>query len=209
VPARFDHLVVGIRALADGIAEFERLTGVKAVIGGQHPGRGTENALASLGDEGYFEIIAPQAGATLSAADGKLRALDRLTIVSWAVTVDNVRSAAAALHAAGFATREPQAGSRLTPSGERLEWSVFKLADESIAFAPFFIEWSATTKHPSTTAPAGCSLSRLAVRTPAASRLSEALAALRVARVAVTDGPPELVAEILSGTGANEFRSRD
>ena len=61
--AHMDHLMVAIRSLPDGIAEFERMTGIKAVVGGKHPGRGTENALVSLGDGSYLEIIAPQADA--------------------------------------------------------------------------------------------------------------------------------------------------
>jgi len=37
--ACFDHLVVGIRALDEGIDQFEQLLGVKPAVGGQHPGR--------------------------------------------------------------------------------------------------------------------------------------------------------------------------
>src|SRR5688572_3845719 len=67
--AQFDHLVIAVRSLEEGVAEFERLTGIKAGPGGRHPGRGTENALVSLGGGKYLEIIAPQAGATLSPRD--------------------------------------------------------------------------------------------------------------------------------------------
>ena len=55
--AQFDHLVVAARSLDEGVAEFERLTGVKAGVGGKHPGRGTENALVSFGGGKYLEII--------------------------------------------------------------------------------------------------------------------------------------------------------
>ena len=65
------HLVVGVRSLPEGIAEFEQLTGIKAAVGGKHPGRGTENALVSLGEGRYLEIIAPQAGA--KAGHGRRR----------------------------------------------------------------------------------------------------------------------------------------
>src|SRR6185436_20196195 len=82
VHAQVDHLVVAIRSLPEGIAEFERLVGIKAVVGGKHPGRGTENALVSLGDGKYVEIIAPQDGATLSPRDEDMRKLDRLRIIN-------------------------------------------------------------------------------------------------------------------------------
>src|SRR5687768_18558203 len=71
--AQFDHLVVAVRSLEEGVAEFERLTGIKAGVGGKHPGRGTENALVSFGGGKYLEILAPQAGAALSPRDEGMR----------------------------------------------------------------------------------------------------------------------------------------
>ena len=197
--ARFDHLVVGIRSLAEGVAQFKRLVGVEAVAGGTHPGRGTENALASLGRGEYLEIIAPQAEARLSDADVKLRGLDRLTIVAWAVAVDNADSVRETLKAAGFATTVPQHGSRITTSGERLDWEVFRLSDATIIAAPFFIEWSETTAHPSNTAPSGCARERFRIQTPASDRLSKVLKSVGLTEVTVTKGAHSIEAVITSG----------
>lgn len=197
--AQFDHLVVGIRSLAEGTAHFARLTGVSPVPGGTHPGRGTENALVSLGPGEYLEIIAPQAEARLSDSDAKLRELARLTVVAWAVAVDNADTVRETLKAAGFATTVPQHGSRVAPSGERLEWEVFRLSDAKIVGAPFFIEWSETTTHPSITAPAGCSRERFRIQTPASDRISKMVKAVGLDGVSVTSGAPAIEAVVTCG----------
>jgi Glyoxalase-like domain len=197
--SQFDHLVVAVRSLPEGIAEFERLTGIKAGVGGRHPGRGTENALVSLGDGRYLEILAPQAGARLAASDEGMRALEHLRIIGWAVRVSDVQEGIKALGGAGFAIQPPQPGSRVTPSGERLEWSTFDLADQSLTVAPFFIHWTPATKHPSTTAPGGCTLAELEVQDPASDRLAAALGALGVEGVAYTNGASRIEARLVCG----------
>jgi len=197
--ARVDHLVVGIRSLAEGIGQLKHLVGVEAAAGGTHPGRGTENALVSLGPGEYLELIAPQAEARLSDSDAKLRELDRLTIVAWAVAVDNADTVRETLKGAGFATTVPQHGSRVTPSGERLEWEVFKVSDAKIAGAPFFIEWNDTTKHPSRTAPSGCVRDRFKIQTPASARLSALFKAIGLTGVTVTNGAHNIEAAITNG----------
>lgn len=197
--AQFDHLVVAIRSLDEGVAEFERLTGVRAQRGGQHPGRGTENALVSLGGHKYLEIIAPQPGATLAPRDQKMATLDRLHVIAWAVSVPDVQQATKALHMSGIQNTPIEPGARVTPTGEKLEWSTFALSDRSITVAPFFINWSAGTRHPSTTAPGGCTLGELTIRDPASNRLATALKTLGVEGIAYATGQPRIDARITCG----------
>jgi hypothetical protein len=54
-----DHLVYATPDLARGVDDLERLLGVRATPGGQHPGLGTRNALIALGPDSYIEIVAP------------------------------------------------------------------------------------------------------------------------------------------------------
>jgi hypothetical protein len=202
VPSRpqLDHLVVAIGSLSEGIAQFQALTGVAPVVGGKHPGRGTENALVSLGGGSYLEILAPQAGAQLSADDEPLRALTRLTIVDWAVSVPDVDGAIAALTSAGFTTSPPKPGARLTPAGERLDWMTFGLSAASIDSAPFVIRWSPNTRHPSTTTPGGCALDGITVHDPSADRLTKMLHALDVSGVTVAEGAAAIEAALTCGS---------
>lgn len=54
-----DHLVYATPDSAAGVTRIARLLGVEPAAGGQHPGRGTRNALVSLGPRTYLEIVGP------------------------------------------------------------------------------------------------------------------------------------------------------
>jgi hypothetical protein len=88
----------------------------------------------------------------------------------------------------------------VTPAGERLEWTTFGLGDPAILMAPFFINWSAATKHPSTTAPGGCEMPELKITDPASDRLSAALGALGVSGVTYAKGSLRIEATIRCGS---------
>lgn len=156
-----DHVMLGINDLDAGVRELEALTGVHAKFGGKHPGRGTQNALVSLGPETYLEIIAPQPGATTEFAT-----LQHLTPVGFAVFASDVAAVRSELAKRGVKTTEPQAGSRATPAGTTLHWTTFGILEPKLEVAPFFIRWDDLTTHPAKTSPGGCTLVALDVTAP-------------------------------------------
>jgi hypothetical protein len=177
-PMHADHLILGTRDLDEGMRQFEQRTGVRPVPGGVHPGRGTRNALVSLGPGLYIEILAPQAGVPDSPRADGLKTLADLTPMGWAVSVRDVAAARERLAAAGFGLGAILPGARARPDGTRLEWQTFEIEKPPMAGVPFFIRWGDGTTHPSQDSPAGCRLDALRVLTPDDSDLRRAFAAL-------------------------------
>lgn len=160
VPSDLDHILLGVSNLDDGIAWVEERTGVRAQFGGVHPGRGTRNALLSLGPRCYLEIIAPDPKQPLVDLAKDLAVLREPRLFNWAVHTDDIAAAAKRAAAAGFAVDGPADGSRSRPDGKVLRWKTCRLKDDRGGLLPFFIEWSRDSVHPAADAPSGCTLQR-------------------------------------------------
>jgi hypothetical protein len=147
-----------------------------------HPGRGTRNALLSLGDRRYLEIMAPDP----DQPDAKdplalyLRKLSEPQITGWAAHPGDLGSFAKKLRDAGVAFEGPTPGSRKRPDGRVLQWQILTLKDNPSRLLPFFIEWSADSLHPSADAPAGCRLIGFKTVTPEPDKLAKTAALLLV-----------------------------
>lgn len=168
MPASLDHILLGCNDLDKGIAFVEERTGVRAAIGGVHPGRGTRNALLSLGEKHYLEIIAPDP-AQPNATEALSLALKKLTgprLVGWAAHPGDLDAFAKKLRDAGLAFEGPRRGSRKRPDGHTLNWKTLTLANDQSGLLPFFIEWSADSVHPSADAPAGCKIVHFEISGP-------------------------------------------
>jgi len=154
--SRVDHIILWTGSLDRGIAEFARLTGVTPVVGGEHPGRGTRNALVSLGGETYLELLAP----TVDSGPGV-----PLSPRGWAIGTDDLAGLRAGLKDGGITVSEPLPGSRRKPDGEMLTWQSAGVGMPSVS-VPFFIEWGKEVRHPSATSPPGCTLESFAITRP-------------------------------------------
>ena len=185
----FDHIVLGAADLKTGVKELEDLTGVQAEYGGKHPHLGTENALINLGEHQYLEVLAPVAGAKLDASVSFFSKLPKLTPVGFGVSTPDAESMAQMLKAGGYTTAAPRLGSRLRPDGSKLEWKTFDIETPQMEMAPFFIEWSATTVHPSKNSPAGCKLVSIELTDPHAAELQKLMKLLKLS-VNVQSGTP-------------------
>jgi hypothetical protein len=199
VLSRVDHLVYATPDLARGIAEIEALLGVRAALGGQHPGRGTHNALIALGPAAYLEIIAPDPGQTVRPRVFGLDTLKSSTLVSWAAKGSDLDSLHLTAARNGIPVGAVGSGSRQRTDGARLSW---RFTEPGAAGAdcviPFFIDWG-KSDHPARTAPAGATLVALRAEHPNAATMQRQLQQLgldlrvdrapRPALVAVIEGP--------------------
>lgn len=165
-PTVLDHLLLGCSDLDQGIAFVAQHTGVRAAFGGVHPGRGTRNALLSLGELHYLEIIAPDPQQPDAPDHYGLKKLTEPRLVGWAAHPGNLKQLAARLRSVNIAFEGPTPGSRKRPDGRLLQWQTLNLKDTYSGLLPFFIEWSSGIPHPSTDAPKGCQLATLSISTP-------------------------------------------
>ena len=194
--ATLDHVIVGVADLEHGIEELTRRTGVAPAVGGRHPGRGTRNALLSLGPRTYLELLAPS-----DEADEKTRSsfapFTEPRPMGWAIGTTDLDQIARQLRSRGMPTSDPVDGSRLRPDGGVLKWRTAEPSELHAELKPFFIQWSTDTVHPATTSPRGCRLESLAVTDPVPEALQSLVGALGVS-VAVLQGTPAAMRIVLA-----------
>ena len=208
VLSKVDHLVYATPDLAAGVERVERLLGVKAVPGGQHPGGGTRNALIRLGDETYLEIIGPDPDQSKPPRPRRF-GIDELKaprLVTWAVKGTDLDSIVKTAKSHGLDPGQVQSGSRKRPDGVLLSWrltvSPVLTAD---GIVPFFIDWG-DTPHPASALPKGCTLVALRAEHPDANRIKAGLSGLGLNLHVDEGSAPALIATIRTPKGDVELR---
>jgi catechol 2,3-dioxygenase-like lactoylglutathione lyase family enzyme len=212
IPSLLDHFILGCDDLDRGIAFVEQRTGVRAAFGGVHPGRGTRNALLSLGEREYLEIMAPDPAQNVAPGApvpgsrpsqiAKLRELREPRIIGWAAHPGDLDQFAARLRDARIEFGEPRAGSRQRPDGKVLHWKTLALKDDKDGLLPFFIEWSGESLHPSADAPKGCHLTHFAASAPNTDELTKITERLQLDFPVSFGDKPALQATIVGLKGA-------
>lgn len=205
-----DHIVYGTPDLDLGIQRIEEALGVRATAGGQHPGRGTRNALIALGPGRYLEIIGPDPEQPNPPAP-RTFGIDGLKVprlVAWAARASDLDRQVNEARRQGVAVGDVAAGSRKRPDGLLLSWRYMAPQAAMLlggGVVPFWIDWG-ETPHPSGNAPAGATLVGLRAEHPEPERLRSILQKMGIP-LPVSAGPrPALMATIDSPRGRVEIR---
>ena len=140
-----DHIVVAVRDLAQASRDYEGV-GFTVTPGGEHTCGATHNALISLGDGAYFELIAfkepdrPQEHrwwAQLAAGEG---------LVDVALLSDGLAGEADRLRRSGLDVPDVIDGGRLRPDGRQVAWKTLGLPRTPVPLPldgwPAFHHWS-------------------------------------------------------------------
>ena len=196
-PSSLDHVILGCADLDGGIRFVEERTGVRAALGGVHPDRGTRNALLSLGERHYLEIMSPDPNVKAVQAWAArqldlLRGLPNPRLIGWAVHPNDIDGLAKKFRESGLQVQGPWPGSRTRPDGRVVSWKSFSLADDRHGLLPFFIEWSKDSVHPSSDAPSGCHIERFALAASDEEELSKTLRRIEVEAPVEHSQTPEI-----------------
>lgn len=198
-----DHLVYAAPSLEEGMDAIEALLGTRPVQGGKHPTFGTHNALLSLGDNTYLEIIAPDPGLE---APGRGRLLEesfaqKPHLATWVMRSESIDSLRAQAVKGGLLLGEVEAGKREKPDGSVLSW---KLTDPYAlpyqGLLPFLISWG-DSPHPAKAVPRAGELIELVLFHPQPQEIRDKLKLLGIDLKVNMADKPSLRARIKTSKG--------
>ena len=209
VLARVDHLVYATPDLKVGIDTIEKLLGVRATPGGQHPGMGTRNALVALGPATYLEIIGPDPEQPKPTGPRRF-GIDDLKVprlLTWVAKGKELEPFADRARQDGIQLGAVISGSRRRPDGVFLAW---RYTDPNAVVGdrliPYFIDWG-TSPHPALTSAKGSSLVALRAEHPNAVKVGRMLTKLGL-DLPVTAGPRAMLIATIDGPkGRVEIRN--
>jgi catechol 2,3-dioxygenase-like lactoylglutathione lyase family enzyme len=132
-----DHLVILVDDLDDGIAQYRDL-GFTVTPGGKHP-RFTHNALVTLGDGSYLELISFYEHENVTHRWWTYRDSGG-GLIDHALGVDDLAAEIAGADIRGVRYSGPNDGARSRPDGVELVWKTAHADTERPMGLPFLIE---------------------------------------------------------------------
>lgn len=135
----FDHLVLAVPDLAAGAEMIRQTIGLDAEAGGHHPGHGTANAIAALGDA-YLELVtvvdrdeAARSPFGQAVSQGLESGRTLLAVCLRTPNLDPIARRAGTV---------PVEMHRVRPDGVTLRWRLAGFEQALTSGLPFFIEWA-------------------------------------------------------------------
>lgn len=213
---RIDHLVIGAKDLAQGIAYVKECLGIDIPYGGVHETMGTHNHLMQLGNNSFLEVIAinPDGEAIehprwygLDDPFVRQQILVQPALLTWVVNTTDIN--------AFLLDAKMSFGKSTLIRRDNLSW-YFGLPNDgrllSAGILPYVIEWQ-TNSHPSVNmADLGCRLLGLHIHHPYPSWLQTILQSIGAQNLVTIHGlptneTPYLVTVIKTPNGIKELRS--
>lgn len=116
MPDYIDHIIYTAPTLEEGIDRIESLLGTRPIPGGRHPDFGTHNALLSIGESTYLEVIAPDPQHASPARGTWLASYFSRPprLATWVLRSTDIRSLRQTAIAHGIQLGDVQAGQRET-----------------------------------------------------------------------------------------------
>lgn len=174
-----DHLVLGVADMDRGTSWLEERTSLKPLIINRSPRSVTWNALLSLGNRQYLEIVAPGPAQPDGGYRNDLHSLSEPRLLTWAAVTDDITALAVTISEAGFRVSGPRGGNSVMPSGATYPWRMLRVSNDfavnGIDPFPYFIEWVPEYGHPAREMPIGCRLEAFQIEHPDADVLRETL----------------------------------
>jgi catechol 2,3-dioxygenase-like lactoylglutathione lyase family enzyme len=131
-----DHVVVMVDDLAKGIEQYAA-RGFTVTPGGEHTHGNTHNALITLDDDIYLELIAFRVAHATPHRWERFRAFPG--VIDYCLGYPSVSEAVRAINARGLPYPAGAETGRLRPDGVELRWRSSQLADQERGL-PFLIE---------------------------------------------------------------------
>ncbi len=203
-----DHVAYGVPDLDAACHELAERLGVRPMLGGQHRGLGTHNAILAVGEGVYLEVIAPDPNQPPPSRPRPfgLDALVDPRLVAWAARVPDIESRVERARSAGYDPGNVIKLGRELPDGGRLDWRLtFPDELDGDGLVPFLIDWG-STPHPSITAPQGCTLLSLRGEHPQPELIRPLLQSLEVDLDVAWGLAAVLIATLMTPKGEVQLR---
>lgn len=200
-----DHVTLAAPDLEEAMAEFEKMTGIAAVIAGSINGLGIKTARISFNDSSYIEIIAPDP--KQSGPIGQLlktKGISELTPFHFAIRTSRCEELKEEVKKFGYVPDHITmfGGEK---DGTPKKWELLFLYGHKIGgTCPYFVNWNNTT-HPCAKLPVVGKLKKLTVRAPEDDPVHELLEHVNVRGFNVETGKTKLSFQFSSPEGTVKF----